>query len=82
MDTPPVQKPVFATHAQAEQHVQEIKNKHLEKKEAVQRDMRETIGEAVEREIYDASDKGTSNAYTIQWKPGQYEQIFSKKRQA
>lgn len=72
------QKPVFATHSEADAHVQQIKQKHEEQKEESRRDMRETIGEAVEREVFETTGGAIKSSHTIQWKPGQYEQIFRR----
>lgn len=72
------QKKVFATHAEADSHVNEVKARHLDQKEKQKSELREAIGEATERELFDNQERSSKSSHTIRWQPGQYERIFSK----
>lgn len=71
-------KKVFATHAEADSHVNEVKARHIEKKEQHTRELKEAIGEATDRELFQNKGQTDKSTHTIGWKPGQYEQIFKK----
>lgn len=72
------QKKVFATHAEADSHVQEVKQRHEQQKEQYASELRETIWVETEKELHRNKDQWDKSTHTIAWRPGQYESIFRK----